>query len=230
MKCSKAQDLYFSSRDGALDEPARMALARHLAGCPSCARHVAEMDLCLDAARALPEMAAPEGFEWNVKRRILQEKSHLMRSGRRSLPFGDPAWVSRFAAGAAAAAVVLVSVAFFAGRELGRPEPRVKETAEASRPAGAAIQLSESPVFSDDAMGGSTTGPQMVSDNIFTMARGGDAARPSPFQTASLTREDSLARENALLKRRIERLERQNMLLNGMLDRERMQRLETSLP
>ena len=34
MKCTKAQDLYFLSRDDALDEAGGIELARHLAHCP----------------------------------------------------------------------------------------------------------------------------------------------------------------------------------------------------
>jgi len=79
-------------------------------------------------------------------------------------------------------------------------------------------------------MTGSYAGPRMVSDNIFTIERGGESVRQSPFEVAAGSREDLLAQENELLKRRIQRLERQLMIYKGMLDKERMQRLSNSLP
>jgi hypothetical protein len=44
------------------------------------------------------------------------------------------------------------------------------------------------------------------------------------------SREDSLARENEMLKVRIQSLERQIMLLRSMLDKERTRQINTSLP
>ena len=84
--------------------------------------------------------------------------------------------------------------------------------------------------ITDYAMGGSCTGPRMVSDNIFTVERGAENVRQSPFQFVSGSHEDSLARENDVLRRRVRNLERQIMLLNSMIDKERMQRINTSLP
>jgi hypothetical protein len=70
----------------------------------------------------------------------------------------------------------------------------------------------------------------MVSDNIFTIERGGESVRQSPFEAVAGSREDSLAQENELLKQRIQRLERQLVIYKGMLDKERIQRLNMSLP
>jgi len=232
MKCTKAQDLYFLSRDDGLDEAGGIELARHLALCPSCALFVKEMEASLDAAQSLPELAAPEGFEWNVKRRILQEKSRLMRSRSDAPAFGEKRWMSRFALGAAVAAAVIVLAAVFAMQRIGTFEPRVKEIASAHRAGGGSIQIPavDEGAITDYAMGGSYTGPRMVSDNIFTVERGAENVRQSPFQFVSGSREDSLARENDVLRRRVRNLERQIMLLNSMIDKERMQRINTSLP
>ncbi|MDD4856545.1 MAG: hypothetical protein PHD74_00410 [Candidatus Krumholzibacteria bacterium] len=232
MKCTKAQDLYFWSRDDRLDEAGRMELARHLAQCPSCALFVREMDESLDAARSLPHLEVSEGFEWNVKRRILQEKSKLMRGEPGMLAFREKRWMSRFAFGAAAAAAVVAAFALFALQRTGTFEPQVKEIARQTSPSGSASRLpaSDDGLAADYSMIGSYTGLRMVSDNIFTAERGAEGVRQSPFQFVAGSREDSLARENELLKRRIGRLERQIMLLNGMLDKERMQRLNMSLP
>jgi len=232
MKCTRAQDLYFLSRDDELDEAGSMELARHLAACPSCALFVKEMEASLDAVRSLPELTAPEGFEWNVKRRILQEKSWLLRSHSEASPFGEKRWMSRFVLGAAAAAAVVVFAGVFAMQRIGTFEPSVKEIASEHGPGGASIQIpaADEGTISDYAMSGFNTGPLMVSDNIFTVERGAESVRQSAFQFVSGSREDSLARENELLRRRVRNLERQIMLLNSMVDKERMQRINMSLP
>jgi|WetSurMetagenome_2_1015567.scaffolds.fasta_scaffold17982_4 hypothetical protein len=232
MKCRRAQDLYFLSRDGALDEAGRMELARHLGHCSSCGLLVKEMEASLDAARSLPEIPVSEGFEWNVKRRIMQEKSRLMRRDVEGNPFGEKRWVSRFALGAAAAAAVVIVAATFVVQRIGTNEPKIREVAFESAPGGALIQTpsTDEGLFSDYRMTGSYAGPRMVSDNIFTIERGGESMRQSPFEVVAGSREDSLTQENELLKRRIERLERQLGIYKGMLDKERMQRLNNSLP
>ena len=231
MKCSKAQDLYFLSRDGALDEVGRMELARHLAHCSSCGILVKEMESSLDAAGSLPELSVSEGFEWNVKRRIMQEKSRLMRRDVEANPFGGKLWASRFAMGAAAAAVIIVAATFVAQR-FGMNEPRIREVPRESRSSAVLIPApaAQEDIFSDYHMGGGYAGPRMVSDNIFTIERGGGSIRQSPFDVVAGSREDSLMQENELLKRRIQRLERQMMIYKSMLDKERMQRLNMSLP
>jgi hypothetical protein len=231
MKCSKAQDLYFLSRDGALDEAGRMELARHLAHCPSCELLVKELEASLDAARCLPELSVSDGFEWNVKRRILQEKSRLMRRDVETNPFGEKRWALRFALGAAAAAVFVIAATTFVVQRIGVNEPQVRTVARDARSNAAPIQP---PVVEGDALvdyrGGAFAGPRMVSDNIFTFERGGESVSQSPFNVVAASREDSLARENELLKRRIQRLERELSTYRGMLDKERMQRLNMSLP
>lgn len=231
MKCSTAQDLYFLSRDGALDEAGRMELARHLAHCPSCELLVKEMEASLDAARSLPELAVSEGFEWNVKRRIMQEKSKLMRRDVETNPFGEKRWVLRFALGAAAAAVFVIAATTFVVQRIGMNEPRVRTVARDEGSGSAPIRppVSDGSVLADY-RGGAFPGPRMVSDNILTFERGGESVNQSPFGVVASSREDSLARENELLKRRIQRLEREVLVYRGMLDKERMQRLNMSLP
>ncbi len=231
MKCKKTQNLYFMSRDGALGEAGRMELAHHLARCSACGLLVKELEASLEAARCLPELAVSDGFEWNVKRRIMQEKSRLMRRDVEANPFGGKRWVSRFAWGAAAAALVVVAATFVAQR-IGTSEPRIREASRENRASAALIQApsAREEVFTDYHMTGAYAGPRMVSDNIFTIERGGENARQSPFDVVSGSREESLAHENELLKRRIQRLERQLLIYKGMLDKERMQRLNTSLP
>jgi hypothetical protein len=193
---------------------------------------VKEMEASLDAAGSLPELSVSDGFEWNVKRRIMQEKSRLMRRDVTSSPFGATRWVPRFAVGAAAAAVLVIVAATFVAQRIGTNEPRVREVSRDNRASTALIQTpsADENLFPDYRMTGSYAGPRMVSDNIFTIERGGESARQSPFDVVAGSREDSLAQQNELLKRRIERLERQLMIYKGMLDKERMQRLGSSLP
>lgn len=227
MKCRKAQDLFFKSRDGALDEVEGLALTRHLARCPSCALFVKEMEASLETIAGLPEPQVSEGFEWNVKRRILREKSQLMRR-EGALPFGEKWWMSRFAVGAAAAAAIVVVASIFAVERLGAPRTVVEEAAPlSSRGSAPALPVSS---VDDGSFGGYTAGPRMVSDNIYTFERGGETARQSPFDIVASSREDALTRENEMLKRRIDNLERQIVWLKGLLDKERMQRLDMSLP
>jgi hypothetical protein len=111
-------------------------------------------------------------------------------------------------------------------------EPRVREVARSERSSAAPIQAPavEGDAFAEYRGAGAFAGPRMVSDNIFTFERGGESISQSPFDVVAASREDSLARENELLKRRIQRLERQVLMYRGMLDKERMQRLNMSLP
>jgi len=231
MKCSKAHRLYFGSRDGALDETGRMKLARHISQCSSCALFVKEMEASLGAIRELPELMTPEGFEWNVKRRILQERTKLMRR-ENTLPFGGKRWLSRFALGAAAAGAVAVFAALFAVQRLGSPAPSVKEVFPVRHASNTAVPASatDEGTVMDFSVPGSSAGPRMVSDDIFAVERSGDNARQAPFQFVAGSREDSLTKENEMLKRRIESLERQIVILKSMLDKERMRQLNMSLP
>jgi hypothetical protein len=140
--------------------------------------------------------------------------------------------VSRFMVGAAAAAAVVIVSATFVVQRIGMNEPRVREVPRENRTNTALIQApsAEEDVLPDYRMAGSYAGPRMVSDNIFTIERGGESMRQSPFEVVSGSREDSLAQENESLKRRVQRLERQLMIYKGMLDKERMQRINMSLP
>jgi hypothetical protein len=231
MKCEKAHHLYFESRDGLLDEPGRMKLVEHLSACSSCARFVKEMEASLERAKELPELTVPDGFEWNVKRRILQERTKLMRR-ENIVQFGDRRWFSRFAIGGAAAAAVVVLAAVLTIQQTKTPVPSVTRIAPEDGASNTAMTV---PYGSGGISGnffipGSYAGPRMVSDNILAVERGGDRAGQAPFQFVAGSREDSLARENEMLKVRIQNLDRQIMILRSMLDRERMRQINTSLP
>jgi hypothetical protein len=229
MNCRKAQELYCAGRDGLLDEPRRMKLAKHLARCSSCAAFACEMDASLDLVKGLPELAASDGFEWNVKRRILQEKTKLIRR-REAVRFGERWWAGRFTAGAVAAAVVVVAVMLF-GLEWGRGRVAVVKSVPAEQ-RGAVTSVTP---YGGPGSGAEMTetgmypGPRMVSDNLYRRETGG-VVRQGPFQLVSVSREDSLMQQNELLKQRIASLERQIVVLKSMLYEERTNRTNLSLP
>lgn len=229
MKCTKAQDLYFASRDGLLDEPGRMRLAEHLAACPSCALFVKEMDASLCLLDRLPELSPSEGFEWNVKRRIHEERNRFPVREGFSLG-GARRWAPSFAIGAAVAAAAVVVAAFFAGLRPESSAPSVRAVSRADRaPASGSPAVSQG-VYYDYGTPGASAVPRMVSDNVISIEPGVGGAGESAFRFVAGSREDSLMRENELLRRRIEGLERRMILLQQALERERAQRLNLSLP
>ena len=83
--------------DGELAPPEREAVAAHVRGCPSCARHLEELRAVDAAARELP-LAVPDGY-FEAFRGSLRRRLQGARPARRRLA---PAWAL-----AAAAAVVL---------------------------------------------------------------------------------------------------------------------------
>ncbi len=229
MKCNKALDLYFASRDDALDETGRLRLAEHLGRCPACARYVKEMEASLDALAGLPELAPSDGFEWNVKRRIHEERDRAFRRGGFAGVRGRR-WVPSFAGAALAAAAAVVLVAVLVAGRLGAPEPSVRSIARTDRSeAGPGVSAADPAAYPDYATGG-FAGPRMVSDNVLSIGSGSAGEEQSAFRFVASSREDSLLRENELLRRRIDGLERRMIYLQKALDRERAQRLNLSLP
>jgi hypothetical protein len=229
MKCRKAQELYFESRDGFLDEPGRMRLAEHLGRCPSCALFVKEMDASLCTLADLPELSPSDAFEWNVKRRIHEERNRFPRREGLALA-GARRWMPAFAVGAAAAAAIVIAAVFAGGRP-GTREPAVRALSRADRaPAYAGSPAASQGSYFDYGPSRGSAIPRMVSDNILSIEPGPGGAGESAFRFVAGSREDSLARENELLRRRIDGLERRMILLQQALERERAQRLNLSLP
>ena len=97
MRCKKAQDFIFSNCDELLNEAEKMQLLEHLDGCPSCARMAKEIEACREMVNDLPELSPSESFEWNLKRRIVQEKAKTGRGSGVTL-FGEWRWGFKFAA------------------------------------------------------------------------------------------------------------------------------------
>jgi anti-sigma-K factor RskA len=226
VSCRKARELYFTGRDVALDELKRMKLERHLAGCPDCAAFVREADASLALLRELPEMAPSEEFEWNVKRRILQEKARIIRrpEGTR---FGERAWAARFAFGAAAAVIAVGAFVVF-DLDRGR-EPSVKSVAvrEAAAPVAAPVYGSAAVT---DVAAPSFGMTRTASRSLFMNTASSSLTRNSPFSLVPDSRDDSLILENALLKRQLAELERQVAELRAALYRERLEHARQSTP
>lgn len=223
MRCSKARELFFGNYDGLLDETEKMKLQSHLDRCPKCAAFVEEMERSLGLLKKLPEMAPSENFGWNLKRRILQEKSRLMRQAAGPGTI-DLRWGMKFAATAAAMVVIaLVGSWFLFGDHTGAPGDQ--RIAERVTDAGSTRYVS-SPRY--DLRGYTATDRaarmRMVAEDAPGVLRDPGIAGPRAFQDAAPSREDSLLRENAYLKRCMQKIERENLILKRYLYRNRARR------
>jgi predicted anti-sigma-YlaC factor YlaD len=225
MRCSKARELYFKNCDGLLNEAEKMRLQEHLDCCPACLSMASEMNHCRELLRGLPEVTPSENFEWNLKRRILEEKSKGFR--RHTEPFIlRPAWGRRFVAGAAATIVVTLAGTWTVMRVGGSTDQPIGRRAESvSRQANVTQNVSErvgTPVYLPTA-DYYPTGLRLVSSNRAGERSMGEA-KLLPLQSVTETRENSLRRENEYLKRRIADLERENLQLRRLLLQQRSRR------
>lgn len=210
MKCTRAREYFCSNRDGALDESRRIELQRHLASCPSCAAWCGEMEQCMEMIGLLPEAEPPESFEWNLKRRIAMERARAMRR-ETEMPFASRAWGARFLAGAAAALVVFVAGGWliFRGGSAGPgPETRLAEHSAPAAQRGGEIHYTTT---------GYPAGIRYVSDDPIGGVPSGETARQLPFTMAADPRMDYLLKENELLRRQVQELNRRNRYLQSIL-------------
>lgn len=224
MRCSKVKELYFGNYDGLLNEAEKMKLLEHLDGCPACACFVEEMDRCLGMLKELPDLSPSENFEWNLKRRLLMERSKvIMRRGGDY--FGERQWGLKFLASAAAVlAVVLLGAWFMDGRSDG-PILTLNDIADNSPTARFERNIQPPGYGVRDITSSSQPAElKMVSDDILSSDRSQESTRAVPFQFASESREDSLYKETEALKRRIEELERANRYYRNILTRLRYRR------
>lgn len=213
MRCKTAREYFCRNRDAVLDEAMRIRLQRHLAACPACAAWCGEMEGCMKLLAALPEMETSENFEWNLKRRIAMERSRAMRS-QAGIVFGGRAWGLRFVAGAAAALGVVFAAALLLGvrgpqryAEVAQPAGDVRAVA-AARSSGGERQVAPS---------GYPAGIRYVSDRSFGGVPADESMRALPFSSASDPGVDDLIRENELLRRQMEEMRRQNMIMRKLL-------------
>jgi hypothetical protein len=218
MRCAKARELFFGNYDGLLDEAQKMKLQEHLDRCPRCASFAEDMEKSLGLLKGLPEMSPSENFGWNLKRRILHEKAHLMRQAAGSNPYGIR-WGMKFAASAAAVVVVaLVGSWFLFGEHAGAPW----DDHLAEKPAAVRVGRDVStPRFDyrDLTNAERAARMRMVSGDAPGLVRDSGAAGPQAFQDAASSREDSLLRENEYLRWYIQRIDRENLILRQYLYR-----------
>jgi len=217
MRCKQAREFYFRNRDGFLCEADKMKLQEHLATCEDCSRFAEEMDRSLGLLNELEQLSPSEGFEWNVKRRILLEKTRLLRvkeAGHRGFSFA----MKFIGATAAAAAVVIISVfAVLKGPDEGVSiaENRI------GRAAGYPYSYS-SQVYRREVTPVATrriAQPRMVSSAVRSYPAGYSPTRALPFETTALSYSDSLLWENALLRKRVNDLEKQVIYLRQVIRR-----------
>ncbi len=224
MRCGKARDLYFKLCDDLLNEAEKMQLQMHLDECPDCSEFTVEMNRCREMLKGLPEMEPSENFEWNLKRRILQEKARAVRDVGGSV-FGNWRWGLKFAASAAAVViVVLTGTWMMVGRDSER-EPMVRMTEGGPRiTTGRYAVATRNPGLVNLQNRNHPAGLRMVSDESGKGARdAGTSWRPA-YQFAADTRVDSLQREIELLKNHIEQVERENLIFRRLYYQERARR------
>ena len=223
MRCKKAQDFIFSNCDELLNEAEKMQLLEHLDGCPSCARMAKEIEACREMVNDLPELSPSESFEWNLKRRIVQEKAKTGRGSGVTL-FGEWRWGFKFAASAAAAIVIVFSGLWFLSNESGVPASSPVRTQDvvSSAQRGGDVRYTERTMprrsFTNRAY---PVGLQVVSQN----GAGGTGSfgiyrDDLPIQSYLESRLDSLVQENEVLKMHLIRLERErNYYLRLLMQR-----------
>jgi anti-sigma factor RsiW len=105
MSCVTAERIY-RYLDGELDQAERRDLERHLDGCPSCRRALAERRRVGEAAAGLPDLALPPGFSRRVMERI--ERPRVTALG----------WLVLAAGSCASMVIVIAGLFLLAGHSL----------------------------------------------------------------------------------------------------------------
>jgi hypothetical protein len=218
MRCRKAENFILRNCDELLSESEKMKLLEHLEHCTSCATMALEIDACRKLIEELPERTPTESFEWNLKRRIVQEKALASRAQGMTI-FGEWRWGLKFVA--SAAAVVLIATAgawlIFGG---GEPAQQTRSASTSTHPAGRrpTVVAREQNMLDYYTRPEYPTNLQLVSSGRFTDGAGG--YRSLPIQSSLEARLDSLARENEVLRRHLIRLEKErNYYLRLLLQR-----------
>ena len=165
---------------GELDAPAGRAIADHLHGCEACAASFRTLQRVLAAVEAAPAADVADGFERTVWARLQPELQGKRRGWIAVLTPPRLAW--------AAAAVLVVLGAFFAGR-LSRPAP-VPQSAE--RTTGSST-LRERVLLSE--LGGHLDRSQMMLIELVSAGTADDLDLP-----AERIRAERLAADNRLYR------------------------------
>lgn len=223
MRCKTARDDYFKSHDGLLNEVEKMKLQDHLNRCSDCASFAMEMDRCLDLLGDLPDVSPSENFEWNLKRRILEEKSRMIRA-QESTVLGGWQWGLKFVASAAAVALIIMSGVWFGLERGAGPVPGGGTAVRTQRSEVPRPYYARNSDVLDLSGWGSPYNVQTVSGS--DAPAGGNAAGEifMPFEYTGGSSRDSIVRENELLKQHIQSLEAENRILKQYLSRARSRR------
>ncbi len=225
MRCKKARRLYFLNHDGMLDESKRMKLEEHINICPECAAFVEEMDRSLGLLSDLAQPEPTENFEWNLKRRILLEKSKMARRiGGNYL--NEWQWGVKFIASAAAVSIMVLAGVWYIARDNG---PAISDAAGS---AGTSSQTTHSRAYIptrhlslvDLAGRNGSAAVRNVSNDIAGTGGSYQSQYIMPLESSEKASLDSLAWENELLRRRMESLTRENLLLRKMLSEKQSKR------
>lgn len=224
MRCRKARGLYFKNRDGLLGELGRMRLQEHLEGCAECASFTGEMERSLALTGELDELEPSENFEWNFKRRIMQEKALIMRRGEKFI-FGGWRWGFKFVGAAVAAMAVIMACLFFLVQDEReeRREPGLASAGQAASTGRGFVPQGSGMI--------SFTGTGYSFDRSAAMRGSYGADRglgilvETPFKSVADLERDSLAEKNRMLTRRIGDLEKENYVLRRLLNQCRSQSL-----
>ena len=215
MRCSKAKEYYFKNRDNLLNEAEKMKFQEHLAECGACALFKGEMDESLGLLSELAEPKVSENFEWNVKRRIAQEKSDILRERRGIYLSGE--WGFKFFAGAAAMIIIVLSGAwyFFGVGQQGPGEPlEIAGTYENSSAEIAPGRDSGSIRFTNT---GYPAGFKMVSDDPYEYGIGNNYSGQLSSRVLEQSRLHYLKKENVLLRNSVIKLKRENIMLRRII-------------
>lgn len=220
MRCKKAREMYFKNRDGILDERGKLKLQEHLDKCDGCSEFVSEMNECLGLLEKVPQRSPSDEFEWNVKRRIMQEKVKAGRNGFQQI-YQQSGWGWRFLAGAAAAVVILLMGIWFfpldepffpSGEFVGKVE-NVSQSGEERR-ADFSDRNKREVIYNNPVY---PVGLKMVSDEYSNGEAKLPFVRQYPFASTAEMTLDSLRRENAELRRYIKSLEKEVIYLRSVI-------------
>lgn len=218
MRCNKAKEYYFLSRDELLGEQERIKLQEHLSRCKECSTFVKEMDASLSLLSELDELSPSEGFEWNVKRRILQEKTKLMRAAENEqYRFGY--FLKFIGASIAAAAIVLVSVYTIMNFDTDSGIKVANRVSPSSHHQTISFPSNRSSKGLALVSSSQPTQARYVSQTIGGYPLEYSSSRAFPLSTVSLSKDDSLLWENAILRKRVLDLEREVIYLRRLIKR-----------
>lgn len=82
MKCARAQDLFSSYAENAIEPPLRVAFEQHLAECQECKTRYEKFNATMMMLEEMPEVEVPAGFHAAVMARVEQSAQNVARPVR----------------------------------------------------------------------------------------------------------------------------------------------------